>query len=376
MFSSALLNAIVTVILFGIISVYLYVKYLYSYWQRYGIPYIKPSFPFGNFGKNFMLKLSVGEQVDEFYRSTVEPFIGVYAIFRPTLIPCDPDFIRNILIKDFQHFTDRCVYIDEENDPISAHLFSLPNEKWKNLRNKLTPSFTLGKMKAIFPTLIECTNSLQTRIENVAKSNEIVAIGDVTASFTLNVISSVLFGLDIDCFIEPDNPFRKYSRKFFELNVTNAFRFVLFNLSPKLLKWSGLRFMDREVEHFFSDIVKQTLKLRETNNIVRKDFFQLLVQLRNSGNVQSDGEWKTTISNDKALTIDEITAQAFLFYIASFETSASTMAYCLYELAKNPDIQRNLHNEIDRVLAKSDGKFTYESISELKYLECCIDGLY
>lgn len=57
-----------------------------------------------------------------------------------------------------------------------------------------------------------------------------------------------------------------------------------------------------------------------------------------------------------------------------FETSSTTLSFCLYELAKNLEIQRRVHDEIDRVLHAFDEKITYESISEMKYLENCIEG--
>jgi cytochrome P450 family 6 len=43
-------------------------------------------------------------------------------------------------------------------------------------------------------------------------------------------------------------------------------------------------------------IVKKTIEHREKNNVQRKDFMQLLLQLRNTGTVGADGEWqvKTT----------------------------------------------------------------------------------
>jgi len=142
------------------------------------------------------------------------------------------------------------------------------------------------------------------------------------------------------------------------------------------VKLFHIRAVDKDVEQFMTSVVKQNLIYREKNNIVRKDFFQLLVQLRNTGNVQLDDQWETVITNDekgKQLTLNEVTAQAFVFYAAGFETSSTTLSFCLYELSKNQEIQRKVQKEIDEILAKHDGKITYDSVSEMKYLESCID---
>jgi cytochrome P450 family 6 len=50
------------------------------------------------------------------------------------------------------------------------------------------------------------------------------------------------------------------------------------------------------------------------------------------------------------------------------------MMFCLYELARNPDIQDRLRAEIDTVLEKHGGNITYESIFEMEYLEKVVDG--
>jgi len=63
-----------------------------------------------------------------------------------------------------------------------------------------------------------------------------------------------------------------------------------------------------------------------------------------------------------------------MFFGAGFETSATTMSFCLYELALNPDIQDRLRNEIDTVLKKHGGSVTYEGIQEMKYLDKVISG--
>lgn len=63
-----------------------------------------------------------------------------------------------------------------------------------------------------------------------------------------------------------------------------------------------------------------------------------------------------------------------LYFIKGFETSSSTMSFCLFELARNPDIQKKVQDEIDKTFkdAGTEG-ITYEMLADLKYLECNID---
>lgn len=113
---------------------------------------------------------------------------------------------------------------------------------------------------------------------------------------------------------------------------------------------------------------------------MRKDFFQLLIQLRNRncGTTKcNDDQWETVIQTDenlKTMSLNEIAANTFIFFSAGFESSSNIMSFCLYELAMNPEIQRRAHNEIDRVLHEHNEQITFESVSVMKFLGMCIDG--
>ncbi|XP_049816587.1 cytochrome P450 6g1-like [Schistocerca nitens] len=131
-------------------AVYAWFSYSYKYWQRKGVPYLEPRFPFGNVYNSFVGKTSRPIELNEAYlQFKGQRFGGIYFFNRPGLVIVDPDLIRTILVKDFWTFRDRGVKTDE-NEPLNGHLFLLGGNKWRRLRVKLTPTFTSGKMKMMF----------------------------------------------------------------------------------------------------------------------------------------------------------------------------------------------------------------------------------
>lgn len=74
------------------------------------------------------------------------------------------------------------------------------------------------------------------------------------------------------------------------------------------------------------------------------------------------------------IELDEntIAAQAFGFFAAGYETSSNTIAFCLYELALNQEIQDKTRREVHNAIG--DGKLTYDAIQEMKYLDMVILG--
>lgn len=133
------------------------------------------------------------------------------------------------------------------------------------------------------------------------------------------MIATVAFGIDTDTIEDPNNEFRECGRKLFEPTIWNTFRLVMNFFFPKVMSLFRIRVVDESVEKFIMFVVKQNLDYREKNNVPRKDFFQLLIQLRNSGTVQLDDEWQTIIKGDesqKTMSLNEIAAQVFVFFEA------------------------------------------------------------
>lgn len=45
------------------------------------------------------------------------------------------------------------------------------------------------------------------------------------------------------------------------------------------------------------------------------------------------------------------------------------LAFALYEMAKNPDIQERLHDEVVGVLSRHNNELSFEAMQEMEYLD-------
>nr|CAD7440016.1 unnamed protein product [Timema bartmani] len=315
---------------------------------------------------------------------------GIYLMHRPALLMCDPDMIRDVLVKDFTHFHDRGIVVDEELDPLTAHLFSLSGQRWKQLRTKLTPTFTSGKMKMMFPVLAKCGEQLRALVAEHAVIGDAVEVKDIVARYTTDVIASCAFGVHCHCLVNPDAEFRAWGRKIFHDSPLGGVKRFLFFALPSLAFRLKLRVFPKDVSDYFRLMVRDTVEYREENSVERNDFMQLLIDLKNHGMVEGDETKKTSKSSENGkwmspapvgttilcssgetphLTVDEMAAQAFVFFIGGFETSSTTISYTLYEMAMNLSLQAKLQAEIDFTLDKHGGEITYEAVQGMEYLD-------
>jgi cytochrome P450 family 6 len=158
--------------------------------------------------------------------------------------------------------------------------------QWRRLRAKLTPTFSSGKMKMMFSLMSECAEELRNFLEGPAARNEDLEVKEIMAKFTTDIIGSCVFGLKCNSMKDPDSEFRSMGRKVVEPSLSNVVRRLLGLLVPIL----GIRVLPWEVTQFFISAVRETIKYREKHNIVRNDFMQQLIQLKNQGRVQDDDD--------------------------------------------------------------------------------------
>ncbi|XP_058126452.1 cytochrome P450 6a8-like [Anopheles ziemanni] len=363
-----MLLEIAGIILAIVVSCYAWLKRRYRFWKDRNVEYIVPEFPFGNFktlGKVEHIAPITQRHYEHFKRLNV-PYGGVFMLTSPLLYIFDTKLIKTLLVKDFQYFPNRGVYFNERDDPLSAHMFAIEGQKWRTLRAKLSPTFTSGRIKTTFPLVTEvCRRFCDHLLEEVQRSNE-VEVHDLLSRFTIDVIGACAFGIECNSFREPDNEFRRYGKIAFDKLRHSPLVVYLMKAFRAHANALGMKQLHDDVSSFFLNVVKDTIEYREREKIVRNDFMDLLVKLKNTGRLEDGGE------EIGRLTFEEIAAQAFIFFTAGYDTSSTAMSYTLYELALNQAAQEKARQCVKDTLQKYGGQVTYEATHDMPYLEQCI----
>lgn len=143
-------------ILISVILVTLFVvlvKLHYSKWQRLGISYDKPRIPFGSLLKVCLGQRPIGLVLTDIYDRFEDKIVGIYMLTQPAILLRSPELIHRIYTSDFASFHGRGMFVDEENDPMTANLVSLDGQKWRSLRSRLSPAFSGAQLKVMFETI-------------------------------------------------------------------------------------------------------------------------------------------------------------------------------------------------------------------------------
>uniref|UniRef100_A0A6E8W4R8 Cytochrome P450 n=1 Tax=Anopheles coluzzii TaxID=1518534 RepID=A0A6E8W4R8_ANOCL len=378
-----------------LVALYVYLTRNNNFFKSFPIPCMQVEPLFGSHRKLLLKQISL----HDFVRSCYERFpnakiFGLFEMITPMFVVRDPELIKQITVKDFDHFVNhRAILPGDESSSRNSSimftkvLFNLNGQRWRNVRNTLSPAFTGSKMRQMFTMIVECSENM---IKELATfTGQEFEVKNLFIRFTNDVIASCAFGVRINSFRDKENVFYRYGK-----DITNFGRLKVFlkmmgyQLIPKLMAWLEIDIFDREHVQFFIDLFRQSVQEREQHGIVRPDMIHLLMQA-NKGKLryqptdheEVEGFATAKESNDEKvvpedmvkLSENEMVAQCLIFFLAGFDIIASVMTFLLYEVALDPEIQQRLYEEIQQVSESLDGKsITYDALQNMRYLDMVV----
>uniref|UniRef100_A0A834VFS3 Lithocholate 6-beta-hydroxylase n=1 Tax=Sarcoptes scabiei TaxID=52283 RepID=A0A834VFS3_SARSC len=365
-----------------------YYYHIYTHWKRRGIK-SPPIIPF--YGNLLSLTIPQAIYLTENYQKYQKLF-GVYQGTKPVLCVSDPMIIKRILVQDFNVFRNRFRGFNQERF-FRKNLVLIRDHDWKRIRSIISPMFTTSKMRKMEPTIKSCVDSLVNAIKKKVDHKEPIMIRDSTGNFSMDVIVKCAFTIDTKAHGDRTNPFVQNASKFFEFNL---FRVLAGFLSPRSLydfcTDIRLPFYYLKANQFFVDICFHLIKHRkESKDGQYDDLLQLMVNARHGevdrneqeeqldslyvnlvkDKIEKEKELFKEVIGSKYLSENEMVAQSTILFLTGYETTATTLAHCFYELAMNQDVQQKLYNEIKSVL--DDGKpLDYSNVMNLPYLDAVL----
>ncbi|XP_020280583.1 cytochrome P450 9e2-like [Pseudomyrmex gracilis] len=352
---------ILLAILAGTIAVYYYFFKDLNYFKKHGVLYMPPLPIVGNMGPVFFRQLSLAELSQKAYNLNRDAkYIGLFDGMNPIVMIRDPELIKTVGVKQFESFTDHRAFIDEANDPMfGKNLFSLRGEKWKDVRSLITPAFTSSKMRSMFTLMSDCAVSFTDFLSNLPPDKRIIQTKDCFTRYTTDVIATCVFGIKVDSMRNPNNEFYIYGKEATTMYLTRAIKFYFVRSMPRISKLLGMKFVSEHVRVFFMDIVRNTIHIRDTQDIVRPDMMQIMIETKGK--------------KGKELTVEDMTSQAFGFFFGGFDTVSTLMCFAAHEIAVHPDVQARLRDEINNVLKSTNGTVTYEALNGMQYLDAVLN---
>ncbi len=164
----------------------------------------------------------------------------------------------------------------------------------------------------MFQTIADKGNDFVTAIK---KANNVgpVEMRALCVGLTSDIIGSCAFGIECGALSRGTSDIIKIAGLFSDQTNSRMLRALFLMNFPNLSKKLRMGNTPKEAEDYFMNILKETVGYRETHNVQRKDFLNLLIQLKNKGYVEDDEVGSK--GDTKKLTFNQIAAQAFIFFL-------------------------------------------------------------
>ncbi|KAH0520890.1 Cytochrome P450 3A31, partial [Microtus ochrogaster] len=101
---------------------------------------------------------------------------------------------------------------------MSKAVSSAKDEEWKRIRALLSPTFTSGKLKEMFPIIEQYGDTLVKYLRREAEKGKPLTLKEVLGAYSMDVITSTAFGVNVDSLNNPNDPFMEKTKKLIQLD--------------------------------------------------------------------------------------------------------------------------------------------------------------
>jgi cytochrome P450 len=251
-----------------------------------------------------------------------------------------PDLIESVLVRNYQNFLKDHV-VRKSRWFFGDGLLTNEGESWLRQRRLAQPAFHRERIATYAKIMTDYTE----RMLATWSGGETRDIHQEMMQLTLKIVVRALFNVEAQEIAQISAAMNVLMRNSVGIRL-------LLPPAARFLPTPGMVAFRRSVRQL-DEIVYRIIAERRKNETDTGDLLSMLMQARDE-----DGSCMT----DKQLRDEVMT-----FLLAGHETTALALSWSWHLLAQNPEVERELHEELDRVLAGRSPEFS--DLGNLSYTE-------
>ncbi|EDV50308.2 uncharacterized protein Dere_GG14513 [Drosophila erecta] len=251
--------------------------------------------------------------------------------------------------------------------------------KWHARRKIFTQAFHFKVLEHYVEIMDRNSAVMVDNLRKVADGKSVVDMLKYVSLAALDVITEAAMGVQVNAQKDPDFPYVKALKSVVYIQPDRMFRFSrrynwLFPLAAPLLHRQLLS--DIRVMHDFTDKV-----ISERRETVRRAIADGTYRPLSLGDDEIGSKSQMALLdillqssiNNQPLSDADIREEVDTFMFEGDDTTSSGVSHALYAIARHPEVQQRIYEELQRVLGPDpSAPVTQAQLQDLKYLDCVI----
>jgi len=255
-----------------------------------------------------------------------------------------PDLARDVLVTQAKRFrrTGRQVEVLREWD--GDGLVTSDGDFWRRQRRLVQPAFSAGRLPDYARQMTTATSRLVDRW--LKEQPDRIEVNTAMTDLTLEIMAGTFFGASLS----------RQSRQLGEaVAILSEYATREIGKPFSLPNWVPLPSIRRKLRaiRYLNETIDAMIRERRTSKEDRGDLLSMLLHATDD---EGDG---------KGLTDEQVRHEAMTLFLAGHDTTAGTLPWVWYLLAKHPDAHARLVEELERALQGRTP--TADDLPQLRY---------
>ncbi|KIP03776.1 hypothetical protein PHLGIDRAFT_31651 [Phlebiopsis gigantea 11061_1 CR5-6] len=359
----------------------------YRWYTHRSLKYIRgpqvKSFLLGNV-RDFSWQESVGDLDFKYYEEYGTSWRMQAALGKGVLMTADPKALQHIMHKSGYNYSKTTqAQVSVLNITGRSIIWAPTADIHSRHRKIMNPAFSAPQLRSFLPMFRRSSGKLcqQWKDELLHRNSDslVLPVNKWLARAALDIIGEAAFDYEFGALDNSENEVTKeydnmFSDSMLHLPAWNVVFEGLWTYLPRSLV-ECIRYMPtreysrfartlRVVNRVSKQLVEQKSEMLLHGDKTNKDVMSVLVRANASENP------------GMKLNDEEMVSQMAALMLAGHETTANTVSWLLWELAKHPEFQEKLRVEIvqkrSEVIARGDADFAMEELESMRYLQAAM----